>query len=103
MTAEVAIKRAEIAYRETYDTEDIRLEIRESRYPCGNVKLEAINVDSGSVYATLSFDVEVPLPEGIFQLRDWGYVDELAVTLVMLGIIESADDSGIFFRLVDLG
>jgi hypothetical protein len=67
------------------------------------VKLEAINVDSTFTYATLSQDVEVPLPDGIFQLRDWGHVNELAVTLVSLGIIESADDEGIFFRLVDVG
>jgi len=103
MTAEVAIKRAELSYRDSYDVDDVRLEIRESRYPCGNLKLEAINVDSGFVFATLSFDVEVPLPEGVFQLRDWGHVNDLAVTLVSLGIIESADDEGIFFRLVDLG
>jgi len=101
--AEVAVKRAELAYRDSYDVEEIRLEIREGRYPCGNLKLEAINVDSGSTYATLSFDVEVPLPEGVFQLRDWGHVNELAVTLVSVGIIESADDEGIFFRLVDIG
>ncbi len=101
--AEVAVKRAELAYRDSYDVEEVRLEIRESRYPCGNLKLEAINVDSGFVYATLSFDVEVPLPEGVFQLRDWGHVNELAVTLVSLGIIESADNEGIFFRLVDIG
>ena len=101
--AEVSVKRAVLSYRDSYDVDDVRLEIREGRYPCGNVKLEAINVDSTFTYATLSQDVEVPLPDGIFQLRDWGHVDELAVTLVSLGIIESADDEGIFFRLVDVG
>jgi hypothetical protein len=101
--AEVAVKRAVLSYRDSYDVEDVRLEIREGRYPCGNVKLEAINVDSTFTYATLSQDVEVPLPDGIFQLRDWGHVNELAVTLVSLGIIESADDEGIFFRIVDVG
>ena len=101
--AEITVKRAELSYRDSYDVEDVRLEIREGRYPCGNVKLEAINVDSTFTYATLSQDVEVPLPDGIFQLRDWGHVNELAVTLVSLGIIESADDEGIFFRLVDVG
>jgi hypothetical protein len=101
--AEVAVKRAELAYRDSYDVDEVRLEIRESRYPCGNVKLEAINVDSTFTYATLSQDVEVPLPDGIFQLRDWGHVNELAVTLVSIGVIESADDEGIFFRLVDVG
>jgi len=101
--AEVAVKRAELAYQDSYDKDEMRLEIRETRYPCGNVKIEAITVDTGYVYATLSFDVEVPLPEKVFQLRDWGHVNELAVTLVSLGIIESADDEGIFFRLVDVG
>ena len=101
--AEVAVKRAELSYRDSYDVDDVRLEIREGRYPCGNVKLEALNVDAPFTYATLSQDVEVPLPDGIFQLRDWGHVNELAVTLVSLGIIESADDEGIFFRLVNVG
>lgn len=103
MTAEVAVKRGELSYRETWDDEDIRLEIRESRYACGNTKVEAVNVDTEIVFATLSDDVEAPLPIGTFQLHDWDQINELAVTLVSVGIIESADDEGIFFRFVDLG
>jgi hypothetical protein len=103
MTAEARVKRAELAYRESWDVDDVRLAIVESRYECGNTKIEAVNVDTNVVFCTLSEDVDAPLPVGIFELRDWVQVNELAVTLVSIGIIESADDEGIFFRLVDVG
>lgn len=103
MSSELRIKRGELAYRATWDSEDVRLAIYESSYPDGNSKVQAVNVDTGVVFSEISEPGALPLPRGYFQLRDWDSVNEFAVTLVSVGIIESADESGFFFRFPDLG
>lgn len=82
-----------MVYRETFDDEDVRLEIIGRQYADGGLAVLAQKADTGEPYARLSVNLPEtgPLPEGEFYLKTWGECSELSDVLIRLGFFEPVD------------